>query len=82
MMWGVIIVMHTLIFVIVEVTMYPFLGKLLGKKFNGDSPVDLNGIPRSAKKRFSDVVTKNLSLLYMHEFFYSYPDCLSMITGK
>lgn len=50
--------------------------------FHGDIPTDLHEMTDEASKPFSDFTQNNSSILYMHEFVYSFPDILSKVSGK
>jgi len=55
-----------------------YMWKLSG--FHGDFPEDPDVSPGDVKLPFSDFVDNNFSLLYIHEFVFSFPDYLVRIT--
>ena len=57
-----------------------YMWKLSG--FHGDFPADPDATPGDVKLPFSDFVDNNASLLYMHKFVLSLPDCLTRITSE
>jgi hypothetical protein len=49
--------------------------------FHGDIPTDVQDMTEAADKPFSDFANKNISVQYMHQFVYQFPDILSTVTG-
>ena len=49
---------------------------------HGDFPEEPDAVPGSVKLPFEEFVRGNNSLLYLHEFVFSFPDVLSKVTCK